>query len=134
MTLKTILGTALLSMTAFAGDSIQKADVNFSFRTPSGVHEAGTYHLMVRQAPASAHLELRSVETGKAVMFFPLSNLTPKRAGEQPRLVFKCGGSNCNLAEVWTFSQGFSVRQPKAGAGEPERVAVTVPMRAGATE
>ena len=134
MTIKTILGTALLSMTAFAADSVQRADVNFSFRTPSGVHEAGAYNLVVRQAPATVHLELRSVETGKTVMFFPLSNLAPKRSGENPRLVFKCAASNCDLAEVWSFSQGFAVRQPKGGAAEPERVAVTVPLKTGATE
>ena len=127
MKIRTILATTILSASAFAADSTQKVDVNFAFRTPSGEHAAGAYTMQVRQTPTMALMELRSAETGKTVLFYPVSSLLAKR-GEQPRLVFKCGGSGCDLAEVWSDAEGFAIRQRKPVAGE-DRVAVAVPMK-----
>lgn len=127
MNIRTILTTAILSASAFAADSAQSVDVNFAFRTPTGEHGAGAYQLQVRQTPNVVLMELRSAETGKAVLFYPVTSLAAKR-GEQPRLVFKCGGSVCDLAEVWSDSQGFAIRQRKPIAGEAEGVAVSVPI------
>jgi hypothetical protein len=133
MKIKTIIATALLSTTAFAADTLQKADIGFAFRSPTGEHAAGEYKLRIRQNPASAHMELRSSETGKTVMFYPMSPLQAKR-GEQPRLVFKCGGANCDLAEIWTDHVGYAVRQRTPTPAEAERMAVVVPVKSGVSE
>lgn len=132
MKIKTILTTAILSASAFAADSAQKVDVSFAFRTPTSEHAAGAYNLQVRQTAHLVLMELRSAETGKAVLFYPVTSLAARR-GEQPRLVFKCGGSVCDLAEVWSDSQGFAIHQRKPIAGEAERVAVSVPVKSSNT-
>lgn len=133
MNIKTILATALLSTSAFAADAQQKVDVGFAFRTPTGDHAPGAYSLNIRQTAASAHMELRSVETGKAVLFYPLSTLQATR-GEQPRLVFKCADANCDLAEIWTSHAGYAVRQRKGAAAESEKLAIVVPATASTAE
>lgn len=133
MRMKTILATALLSTSAFAADTMQKADIGFAFRTPTGEHTAGEYKLVIRKTASSAHMELRSTETGKTVLFYPMSTLQAKR-GEQPRLVFKCGESNCDLAEIWTSHQGYAVRGRKLTPAEAERMALVVPVTSGVSE
>jgi len=133
MNIKTIIATALLSTSAFAADTMQKADIGFAFRSPTGQHTAGEYKLVIRQTAASAHMELRSAETGKTVLFYPMSTLQAKR-GEQPRLVFTCGESNCDLAEIWTSQQGYAVHTRKPTPAEAERMAVVVPVKSGVSE
>ena len=134
MKIKTIIATALLSTSAFAADArLQKADIGFAFRTPTGEHAPGAYSLVIRQSAVSAHVEVRNAETGKVVMFYPTSNLEARRH-ETPRLVFKCGGSECDLAEIWTSQQGYAIRQRKPAAAEAERVAMVVPMTNKASE
>ena len=134
MNIKTIIATALLSTSAFAADTrLQKADIGFAFRTPTGEHAPGAYNLVIRQTAVSAHVEVRNAETGKVVMFYPTSNLQAKR-DEKPRLVFKCGGSDCDLAEIWTSQQGYAFRQRKPTPAEAERLAIVVPMTNNASE
>ena len=133
MTLKTILATALLSTAAFAADTRQKADISFAFRTPTGDHPAGAYNLVIRESAISAHMELRSAETGKTVMFYPITTMQAKR-GEEPRLVFKCAAANCDLAEIWTSNEGYAVRQRKRTPAEAERLAIVVPVKSGVSE
>ncbi len=61
---RAILAAAFLSTTAF-GLTNQKADLGFSFRTPSGEHAAGKYTLQIRDnAGTNGIIQLRSAETG----------------------------------------------------------------------
>ena len=132
---RTLLAAAFLSMSAFGATVSQKADMKFAFTTPSGEHAAGTYNLNIREnAATGALIELRSAETGKAVMFYPLSTLTTYKRGQAPRMVFKCTDAKCSLAEIWTSSQGYAIRQRKQTPDEAAKLAITVPVTAAAAE
>lgn len=123
---RTILAAAFLSTTAFGATVIQKADLKFPFTTPAGKHEAGVYNLQIRDNPGTGGMiEMRNAATGKAVLFYPNSPLFTYKKGLSPRMVFKCNGSQCNLAEIWTNSQGYAIRQRKPTPAEAERMAVT---------
>jgi hypothetical protein len=125
---RTLLAAAFLSITAFGATVSETADVNFKFRTPAGEHAAGSYKLLIRDnAPVAGLVELRNTQTGDSVMFYPVSAVQGKRSGENPRLVFKCAAGNCNLAEIWTSTRGFTIRQRKPTPAEAERMATSVP-------
>jgi hypothetical protein len=130
---RTILTAAILSVSAFGATVTQKADLKFPFRTPAGEHAAGSYTLQIRDNPGTGGIvELRSKETGKAVMFYPASQLVSNRR-EIPRMVFKCTASECRLAEIWTSSQGFAVRNRTPSPAEAERP-VTITLSTSSDE
>jgi hypothetical protein len=130
-----LLAAAFLSTSAFANTTTQKADLNFAFSTPAGKHDAGSYKLQIRDNPGTGGIiELRNAETGKAVMFYPVSMITTYKQSEAPRMVFKCADSQCSLAEIWTGTQGYAIRQRKRTPAEAEKVAVTVSVSTAAAE
>ena len=125
---RTLVAAAFLSITAFGATVTESADINFKVRTPAGEHAAGSYRLLIRDNAAVAGLvELRNTQTGDSVMFQPVSGVQGKLSGENPRLVFKCAAGNCNLAEIWTSTRGFTIRQRKPTPAEVERMAAAVP-------
>ena len=125
---RTILAAAFLSASVFGATVTQKADLNFNFRTPVGDHQSGAYKLQIRDnGAASTLIEVHNVETGKRQLFYPVSTIQPKQLGEKPRLVFKCTGSECNLAQIWTSHRGFEIRQRKPTPAQAERMTANVP-------
>lgn len=119
-----------LLLSAVAGQAAQSFDVKFNFRTPAGEHTAGRYSVEVRDnmAGATKLVYLRSEETGKAVIFYPVAGLQKMNGEGRARLAFKCSDSGCNLAEVWSNANfGWTVRQRKQTPAEAERMAIVVP-------
>jgi hypothetical protein len=99
-----VAAVAGLLLSAVAGQAAQNFDINFTFRTPAGEHAPGMYSFEVRDGISGATkvVYLRDVETGKAVLFYPISGLEKMKAEGPARLTFKCNDVGCNLAEVWT--------------------------------
>lgn len=106
---------------AFSAQAAQNAKINFPFRTPAGEMPAGNYRVDVLDGTGSKFVQLRNMETNRAVVFntqWALNKVRPTSNGE---LVFSCRKDGCNLAQVWSTGMvGYAVKQKKAAPAEPQ--------------
>lgn len=67
-------------------------------------------------------MELRNLETGKAVFLLAKdASLTESKQG-RPRLIFRCRGEGCSLATLWSGSgSGLDFPFPALTANQKER-------------
>ena len=126
--LKRTLTAALLTLVATAAygqTEALTAKIPFAFRAVGSDLPAGRYR--VAQAAGTAGtmgtLELRNLETGKAVFISSKdSPLTESKDG-RPRLTFQCGGeAGCALASLWSGGgAGLEFPTPALTAAQKER-------------
>ena len=126
--LKRTLTAALLTLfatAAYSQNHAMSAKIPFAFRAFGSELPSGRYE--VRPATGSngiaGIMELRNLDTGKAVMIPSKVPLTePKDA--LPRLIFQCGGEEgCSLAKLWSGTgSGLEFPTPSLTAAQRERL------------
>lgn len=106
--------------------SSMTAKIPFAFRAVRSDLPAGRYS--IAPAPGTvgspANMELRNIDTGKAV--FILTKDAPLKEAKEgrPRLIFRCGGGEgCSLATLWSGTgAGLEFSTPASKAGHKERL------------
>ena len=90
---------------------------------------AGKY--TVAPLSSGSTIQFRNVETGKGA--FVLVQNSAKSANQNPRLIFRCGGSGCSLASLWfSADRGWEFSQPRVKDIEKERLATIYGRRSKA--
>ena len=122
-----IAATTLLVAAGCASAQTLKAEIPFNFRVANKVLPAGTYQLS-NVHMTSGNTVFRITGSEGAVLALPKSSGDADRAwaaARQPVLSFECVESRCSLAKVYTGtgSSAYNISHPKAGAGEPVRMA-----------
>lgn len=111
-------------MLAVSAQATEKVNIAFPFRTPSGELPGGRYTIETKDTSGSKYLQLTNVETKASVLLYPESRLDNHRPAGSARVVFSCGASRCDLAQIWTDSvTGFAVRHPRPAVAEAEPAA-----------
>jgi hypothetical protein len=105
------------------------AEIPFSFHAGNQEYAAGTYETSLMPTAGGARvLKILNVETGAARLAMAANNAYPNSASEKQsgaRLVFKCAGSDCALAQIWMGSDtGMLFRTRSAKGGESMHIAV----------
>jgi hypothetical protein len=125
--LKRTLTAALLTLVAtaaYAQTNAMTAKISFAFRAVGSDLPAGRYRVgPATGAPQSSQaLELRNMDTGKAVFIQPTAPLRESE-GARPRLIFRCGGvEGCSLASLWSGTgSGLEFYTPALTASQRER-------------
>jgi len=111
----------LVATAAYGQDNAMTAKIPFAFRAVQSDLPAGRYK--VSQAAASGTMELRNLDTGKAV-FILSKNASPSDSKDaRPRLIFQCGGEGgCALASLWSGAgAGMEFPTPALTAAQRER-------------
>lgn len=106
-----------------------KAEIPFSFHVGNQEYPAGAYETTVLESAFAARvLKIVNVETGDARLAMASISAYPGNAAEKesgPRLVFKCSGSGCALAQVWAgYETGIQFLTPSTKRNDPMRLAV----------
>ncbi|PYT15524.1 MAG: hypothetical protein DMG59_13520 [Acidobacteria bacterium] len=118
-----------LGVTAAYGQENMIANVPFSFRITGAELPAGKY--TVAPLSSGSTIQFRNVETGKGA--FVLVQNSAKSANQNPRLIFRCGGSGCSLASLWfSADRGWEFSQPRVKDIEKERLATIYGRRSKA--
>lgn len=92
-----------------------RADIPFAFNVRGEALPAGTYR--VSYSPTPGLLTITGVDPNAGTaLALARSEVDPKGASGEARLVFHCTGKNCSLAEVWQGSTGAGVQLPKASS------------------
>ena len=122
-----IAATTLMVAAGCASAQSLKAEIPFNFRVADKVLPAGTYQLSNVQL-ASGNPLFRIAGSDGAALALPKSSGDANRAwtaARQAVLSFECVENRCSLATVYTGSgaNAYNISHPKAGAGEPVRMA-----------
>jgi hypothetical protein len=125
-----IAATTLMVAAGCASAQTLKAEIPFNFRVADKVLPAGTYQLS-NVHMLSGNPVFRIAGSEGTVMALPKSAGDAKHAwtaAHQPVLSFECVESRCSLAQVYTGTgaSAYNISHPKAGAGEPVRMATIV--------
>jgi hypothetical protein len=125
--LKRTLTAALLTLVAtvaYSQTNAMTAKISFAFRAVGTDLPAGRYRVApATGAPGSSRtLELRNMDTGKAVFIMAKTPITESE-GARPRLVFRCAGEEgCSLATLWSGrGGGLEFSTPPLTASQRER-------------
>jgi hypothetical protein len=125
--LKGTLTAALLTLVAivaYGQTDTLTAKIPFAFRAVGSDLPAGQYRIGPAQ-PASGGgrtMELRNVDTGKAV-FLPSKSPVTESKEARPRLIFQCiDEQGCALTSLWSGAgQGLEFTVPPLTAAQRER-------------
>lgn len=114
---------ALSTAGAFAQTRLT-ANIPFAFSTSVAHLSAGRYEIVPASSSNAGVLWIRNVATGEGTTLGIGMPAVPDDKGA--RLVFKCAGETCALAEVWRGNggRGYKFSTPKVKPSELERVAV----------
>jgi len=127
LTYSMFAATALVAVAGSASAQNLKAEIPFAFRAGTALLQPGTYDVVTRTAAASTMYQLRNRDTNESVMVFRQGTRDAAKAwlaAGRPTLAFRCSGTNCALAEVWTGGASSSFfTAPKSAAGDPVRIA-----------
>jgi hypothetical protein len=117
-----------------------KADIPFAFRASGKTLAPGSYRVDVASGTSSVrYFRLRNETEGQAVLSMPVAAHDANkdwRADGKARLAFACGGSGCELIELWQGGNdraSYQFRQSKPH-GEDTRMAVVEMRPAGKSE
>lgn len=102
------------------------AKIPFAFRAVGSDLPAGRYTIAQIQGATGGlmNMELKNVETGKAVLI-PTKNAPLSESGTgRPRLIFRCGAEEgCSLATLWSGNgAGLEFSTPAPTASQKERL------------
>jgi hypothetical protein len=129
---KILLATGmLLGASVCWGQHRLVANVPFDFATPAGHLPAGHYDIVAGLGGNAKITKLRHEESKKSILMVSGPSMYGQNNGlsEKSRLVFRCDGSDCSLAEIWPGggADGSSFAQPRKRSELTARVAtVTV--------
>ena len=118
---------AMLTLVAAVGygqNNTLTASIPFAFRAVGSELPAGKYAIAKLSGTGrnSGTMELRNLETGKAV-FIPSSTPLSEKSDAKPRLIFQCVGEDgCSLATLWSGTgTGMDFPTPPLTASQKER-------------
>jgi hypothetical protein len=75
-------------------------------------------------------MELRNLDTGKAVFILSKDAPITETKDARPRLIFQCGGEGCSLAKLWSgVGTGLEFPTPPLTASQRERLETIYPDR-----
>jgi hypothetical protein len=96
--------------------SSMTAEIPFAFRAVRTDLPAGRYSIAAAPGTVGspANMELRNLDTGKAVFIATKDAPLTESKNGRARLIFRCGGEGCSLATLWS---GTGTRVLHAGAG-----------------
>jgi hypothetical protein len=111
----------LFATSAYGQDSAMTAKIPFAFRAVGSDLPAGRYKVSPA-AGNSRRMELRNLDTGRAVFIASKSPITESKDA-RPRLIFKCGSEEgCSLATLWSGTgNGLEFPAPALTAAQKER-------------
>ncbi len=124
--LKSTFTAAMLTLLATAayGQTPLTAKIPFAFRAAGSDLPAGHYQVgpLPGSLGAGAAMQLRNMDTGKAVFISAKVPITESRDA-RPRLIFQCGGEEgCSLARLWSGTGGgLEFSTPALTAAQRER-------------
>jgi hypothetical protein len=112
----------LVATAAYGQKNALTAKIPFAFRAVGSDLPAGSYEVGPTAGPSGA-MELRNMDTGKAV-FIPAKGPAVKDSkGGRPRLIFQCAGKDCSLAKIWSGEgSGLEFPTPPPTAAQRERL------------
>jgi hypothetical protein len=124
--LKRTLTAAMLTLVATAayGQNIAlTAKIPFAFRALGSDLPAGRYEVRPMKGNPG-NMELRNLDTGKALFIPSKDSPLAESKGERPRLIFQCGGEEtCSLAKLWSGTgTGREFSTPALTAAQRERL------------
>ena len=116
--------TLTLGVSAAYGQGQLTADVPFEFKAGGTTMSAGSYSVARIGTMGGAQLlRVREEKTHRAIGVSSAYRVNGKSADVSPRLVFACGPSGCELAQLWTGeSTGMAFMRHK-NAADTERMA-----------
>ena len=113
---------ALAAIAAYGQDHPMTAKIPFAFRAVGSDLPAGRYQIG-RTPGNTSGMELRNVDTGKAVFISSKDAPLTEAKDARPRLVFQCGGEGCSLAKLWSGTgNGLEFPTPPPTASQRERL------------
>ncbi len=136
MTGKLLLGACVALFGNIAwGQQMLIGTIPFGFRAAGTTLPSGKYEIHTGLGASRDIARVYNVESKKAILvLFGGAVYPPVNASIRPaRLIFRCGGGACALAEVWPggADNGWRVPQPRVAAKANNQVAtVTLPMLA----
>ena len=98
-----VAAMAFGAVASVASAQAMKSEVPFAFRVAGTVMPAGTYQITDQRGSSGvAIFRLVNTDVNRPVLAMPNSNLGPRVASSDAKLVFQCGASGCTLAQIWT--------------------------------
>ena len=106
---------------AYSQEYAMTAKIPFAFRAVGSDLPAGSYKVQ-RTANAST-MELRNVDSGKAVFIPSKGGALSESKDARPRLIFQCASEQgCSLAKLWSGTgNGLEFPTPARTAAQRER-------------
>ena len=111
-----ILAVSTLAMAAFGADNKLNFHVEFPFQIGKLTMPAGEYSITETGA-GNPHFQLMNVAAKKgAFLMLPIPSVL-KATDEKPSILFRCGASGCEIANVKNLRSGYvfqawSAKQP----------------------
>ena len=109
---------ALTGVVSVASAQQLKSEIPFPFRVSGTLMPAGTYEIGESRAGGGPIFQMLNTDVHRPVLVLPSASISSGNHFTDTKLVFRCGGSGCALAEIWTGKAwgAYSVRTPKEDA------------------